>query len=199
MLLLLCVGGIFSNDYVGNIYTILKASRNGRLRLCVYKYIIGYIYAILLLIIMYTPYFVNVMIKYPVIEWDAPIQSVFLMKDVQPLISIRCFIIFIGSIKVVSCLVMSTIIMTVSQLVRKQSITICTVTVIFIVPLIAQLAGILFIQYISLNSTFIPYTIFMSNSYIYMIIVIILGILLGAIGINLHCNNSVSLKLKARK
>lgn len=198
ILLLLCVGSIFSKDYEGNIYKVLKTSKNGRLKLCIYKYITGYIYAIILLVLMYAPYLINVITKYPAIEWEAPIQNIFLMKDVKTLISIRCFVEAIVSMKVVGCLVLTTIMMTISQFVKKQSITICVITTIVIMPLLVQLAGSSFIQYISLNNIFIPYMIFMNNSYVYILILLIIGMFFGILGINLHCNNVISFRLKHR-
>ena len=198
VLLLICIGGIFTSDYVGNMNSVLRANREGRLKFCMYKYTIGYSYAILLLALIYIPYLMNVVGRYPQIDWNAPIQSIELMKDVAIPISIKWVVIASGIIKTIGALVLTTIIMTISQIAKKQSMTICISTSIVAIPMIIQLAGTEFIGSISFNRIFIPYEIYVSNSYLYIGIIILLGIIFMIMGINIHCNNEIGIKLSKR-
>lgn len=203
ILMTLCVGGVFANDYVNNIYSIIKCSRNGRLRLCTYKHIMGYLYTILLVFIFYTPYFINLFMKYPHIDWQAPIQSIVLMEGVNLSISVRSFVLLTGIIQIIGSLMMATVIMTISQVVKKQFTTVCIATVIFIVPLILQLAGVSFIQYMSFNNTFTPYALFMNqshwmNRYIYITVIVVIGVLHSWLGMSLYCKNGITWRLRAK-
>ncbi|RCX18247.1 hypothetical protein DFR58_1055 [Anaerobacterium chartisolvens] len=160
ILLILCISNIFPMDYRNGMINILKCTRHGRLKLFAYKSLIGGITALILLIIVYSPYYINLLTKYDIKDWSAPIQSIRILGGADIDISISGFIVLANLLQLGGCLAMTAFILLISQLVKKQSFCIFAATVLFGFPFLMGLMGMSSVNSFTLNTSFLLFSSF---------------------------------------
>ncbi|MHB8065349.1 MAG: hypothetical protein ACYDG2_22510, partial [Ruminiclostridium sp.] len=163
ILLILCLSNIFPMDYKNGMIKILKCTWHGRIKLFAYKCIIGKIIALILMIIVYLPYYINLIIRYDIKDWSAPIQSISIFSSINLNISILGFVILTNLLKTIGCFAMVGFILLISQLIEKQSFCILASTILFCFPLLMNLMDIFSINSFTLNTSFALFSFFTEN------------------------------------
>ncbi len=193
-LLVLCLTNIFPMEYKNDMVRVCKSTYNGRLRLFAYKGIIGCITAVFLMVFVNMPYYINLLIRYDIKTWTAPIQSISIFKNSVLSINILYFVILDNLFRIAGCIAITALIFLISLLVKKQSVCMSVSTVILGLPLIMSLAGISSVDCYTFNSVFVLFSSFSKSSNMIGIIVyyvLVMGLLvLSAIwGANIYSGN----------
>lgn len=187
-LLALCLTNIFPMEYKNGMYRVCKSTFHGRLRLFVHKCIVGCTTALLLMVTVYLPYYINLLIRYDIKTWTAPIQSVSIFKTLDLRISILNFVVMTSLLRVFGCIAITVLIILISLLVKKHSVCILVSTVILgFPPVLSSATGITSINFFSFNSVFTLFYAFTKSSiieiiayYIFLMALMIMSSILGA-------------------
>lgn len=191
ILLIMCLSNIFPMEYKNGMVRVYKSTYNGRLRLFAQKGFIGSIIAIVLMVIIYLPYYLNLLLRYDIKTWSAPIQSISLFENLDLNISILGFVILANLLQIVGCIAITKLIILISLIVKKQSICILASTVILCFPLIISLMGVSSLDNFSFNSIFVLFSAFSKTKdiievIVYFVFILILLILSGLLGGKLY-------------
>lgn len=155
VLLIICISNIFPIDYRNNMINVLKCTWYGRLKLFITKCQIAALISLVLFALVYAPSYINLLIKYDINDWSAPIQSIAIYKDVSIDMSILEFMILVNLLKIAGCFAMTMFILLISEFVKNQSYCIFASTVLFTFPLLINLSGLTFIDTYTMNRCFL--------------------------------------------
>lgn len=159
-LLILFLSALFPLDERNGMNRILRCTQKGRLHLFSTKYIIGWIFATVLMVLIYFPQYYNVHQHYFMQNWSAPIQSIQSFDQVDMTMSILGFVVLTNIMQGLGILVMVLCALCTSIWVRKQSLTVIINVAWMAVPILIQLTGVEFLQKITLNRVFLLFTEF---------------------------------------
>ncbi|QNU66028.1 hypothetical protein EHE19_014215 [Ruminiclostridium herbifermentans] len=188
ILLILCLSNIFPMEYKNGMVRVYKSTYNGRLRLFAQKGFIGSIIAIILMIIVYLPYYINLLSRYDIKSWSAPIQSIYLFENLDLNISVLGFVVLANFLQLIGCIAIAKLIILISLIVKKHSICILASTVILGFPIIISLMGITSLDSYSFNTIFVLFSSFSKSKdiisiisyYVFLVIILISSVLLGS-------------------
>ncbi len=187
ILLIMCLSNIFPMEYKNGMVKVYKSTYNGRLRLFAQKGFIGSITALFLMVIVYLPNYINLLSRYDIKTWSAPIQSISLFENLDLNISILNFVVLANLLQLIGCIAIAKLIILISLIVKKHSICILASTVILGFPLIISLVGISAIDDYSFNTIFVLFSSFFRSKdiigiiiyYAFIIVLLISSVLLG--------------------
>ena len=194
ILLILCLSNIFPMEYKNGMVRVYKTTYNGRLKLFVHKGLIGSIIALVLMVIIYLPNYINLLSQYDIKTWSAPIQSISMFKDLNLNISIFNFVLFANLLQLIGGIAIAMFIILISLVVKKHSICILASTVLLGFPLIMSLVGVSSIDSFSFNTIFNLFSSFshinnVQHSIVYFACILILLITSALLGSKLYAGN----------
>ncbi len=194
ILLIMCLSNVFPMEYKNGMVRVYKSTYNGRLRLFAQKGLIGSITALFLMVIVYLPNYINLLSRYDIKTWSAPIQSISLFENLDLNISVLNFVVLANLLQLIGCIAIAKLIILISLIVKKHSICILASTVILGFPLIISLVGISSIDNFSLNSIFVLFSTFSKSKdiievIIYFVFILILLISSVSLGGKLYVGN----------
>jgi hypothetical protein len=182
VLLLLCLCSIFPKDYENDMISILRTTSKGRLPAFFTKYALGFILAVFLMIIIYCPYYINLLTRYGIEDWSAPIQSIQIFQNINIHISILGFLILANCLQLIGVITLTGFILFISQFVKKQSFSILIGTILFVVPFLIRLMGISTLNFFSLSNSFTLFNSFAEvNGSTYNVVYFSALILIGVV------------------
>ena len=179
VILILAISNVFCAEYQNGMIRIIKSTKNGRSKLFLTKALICHISAILVAAATYVPLSVTFAARYKISDWSAPIQSIKLFENVQYSISIM------GAAAVsIVCLAatvfaVTNVVLLLSQLVKKQNLTIILSLLLLVLPLIFGYLSVNIVQMFSTLGGFTMFSVF--ASYASVVPVVIYGIFIAAV------------------
>lgn len=197
ILLIMCLSNIFPMEYKNGMVNVYKCTVNGRIKLFMTKSAIGIITSLLLLLIANLPYYINLLIRYDIKSWFAPIQSVSIFNNLDLDISILGFIVLVNFLQLIVGIAISSLILYISLLVKKQPICILASTIVFVFPIIMSLVGISSLDAYSISTVFALFSSFYNSKTLislifYFIFLVVLWILSVLMGLKMYSDNSLS-------
>ncbi len=201
ILLILCACVIFPADYRNGIISILRCTRNGRFKLFACKHAVGYIAAFALMIIIYAPQYINLIKDYNVENWDVPVRSIMLFKDVDINISIIEFIIMETILQFLGSLIVTHCVLFLSLIVKRHSLSVLISSAVFVCPILIQFTGLDFIQRYSFNNIHLLFLNFagsspIGNTVVYYLVLTAIFVFVNILCWNKYNNNSMVLGVK---
>lgn len=151
LLLVLLLSSSFTIDHRNEMMRLLKTMQCGRLRFFIVRFALSFAAAALMLIILYTPQYVNTFRLYPAMPWDAPLQSIEHYKAIDGAITICQFAIVESLLKLAGCLAAVVVMLLLSQSLKKLFSTMLAGFSLLIGPLLAYMFGFSPISSFSLN------------------------------------------------
>lgn len=166
-LILLIVGlaPLFSIDVKYGFMSIIWSSSKGRWRMFAIKYIIAYLYAIGLFMLIQFPKYFNVIVHLPSIDWRLPVQSIEVLGHVNWPVSILAYVIITNLLQICGVLMIVHVILMCAVLVRKQMFMLIAATSLTVLPLSLEYFELSMISKYSFNFIFLLYDKFHSVSY----------------------------------
>ncbi|MGG0811605.1 hypothetical protein ABE142_02880 [Paenibacillus alvei] len=154
---LLCalISPLFTQDYRNNSIFLLRATLLGRGRLFTYKIAIALCSSLVLLAMIYSPIYINLIQHYPAIDWMASIQSVKLFEALPWNLSIIEYVCLVNILQTLGCMLIIPVIQLFSIYVRKQSLSLMLLTAIFISPLALAYIGFKQLASVTFNGLFL--------------------------------------------
>ena len=204
ILLIVCLSNIFPMEYKNGMVRVYKSTYNGRLKLFVHKGLIGSIIALVLMVIIYLPNYINLLSQYDIKTWSAPIQSISMFKDLNINISVVNFMLLVNLLQLIGCIVIAMLIILISLIVKKHSICILVSTVLLGFPLIISLVGVSNVDSFSFNTIFNLFSSLSNTNnvrgiIIYFACILILSISSALLGSKIYAGNLVKNILSDRK
>lgn len=203
LLLLICLCNLFPMDYKNGIIAVLRCTKKGRFTLFAYKYLIGYMTAVFIMGMIYLPSYFNLVKGYNFNHWHAPIQSIEIFRSVNIPISIWEFVILVGMLQLLGSIIVTHCALALSLMVRKQALSLIVTSIIFVIPIIIQFAGVDFIRTYSFNNVFCLFTDFAASGLIqhtalYYGALLVIAICSGLAAWNRYNNNLFLWRVKKR-
>lgn len=192
VLLILSLGNIFCCEYNKGMINVIRSTRNGRGRLFFFKSMIAYATSFLLMVILYLPFYITLIYRYKFTDWRAPIQSIQQYGGFNTNLSVTQFIIVVLVLQLLTAFVMTSIMNLLSQILKKQTLTILCGFIVLTVPFIFTFISKAIIQKGSLVAGFQLYEIFTKKdsvlfAFIYFVVLILLGVVTEAIAYLKFC------------
>lgn len=199
LLLIICIGNLFCCEYSNNMINVIRNTKNGRSKLFFYKSIVAYLTSFILVLILYTPIYITLIVRYRMNDWSAPIQSIQQYFNFNIQLSVIQFIIVVLILQLISAFFMTTTIILLSQILKKQSLTILFGIIILAVPFIFSFVSTNIVQKNTPVAGFNLFQLFtQQNSVgfaaIYLIVIILFGIISGIIAKMKFCNLAINFK-----
>jgi hypothetical protein len=181
IILIICISNIFPMDSKNGMLLILKATPYGRMKLFLNKYFIANAIAFFLMLIVYLPYYINLIVRYDIAGWQAPIQSIRIFENLNINISILGFVIMAILLQLITSFAMTGFILFMSQFLKRQPFVIFTSSLLFIIPFLVALMKLDKINIFTLNNGFTLFDSFtkansVSNNAVYFAGIIVLWI-----------------------
>jgi hypothetical protein len=203
ILLILSICVIFTNDYKNGMISILRCTKNGRFKLFACKQIVAYIIAFILMVIIYTPQYVNLIKNYNVENWGVPIQSIMIFQNVDIPVSVFGFIILCNVLQLLGALILANCILFLSVVTKKHSLSIMVASMFFVCPILIQSAGINFLRRYSFNNIYLMFTEFSISTSIwetvlYYMVLVVLGICFFVLCWNKYNHNLLTFGVRKR-
>ncbi|WP_313129080.1 ABC transporter permease subunit [Anaerocolumna sp.] len=192
VLLILSLGNIFCCEYNKGMINIIRSTRNGRGRLFFFKSMIAYATSFLLMVILYLPFYITLIYRYKLTDWKAPIQSIQQYGGFNINLNMTQFIIILLTLQLLTAFVMTSIMNLLSQILKKQTLTILCGMIVLTVPFIFSFISKAIFQKGSLVAGFQLYDIFTKEdsvlfAFIYFVVLILLGVITEVIAYLKFC------------
>jgi hypothetical protein len=201
LLLILGLSVIFPIDYKNGMISILRCTKNGRFKLFACKHIVAYIIAFILMVIIYTPQYINLIKNYNVENWGVPVQSIMIFREVAIPVSVFGFIILCNLLQFMGTLILTNCVLFLSLVTKRLSLSIMTASAFFICPILIQSAGIIFLRRYSFNNIYLMFMEFSTSKSIletilYYMVLVVVGICISALCWNKYNHNLLTLGVR---
>ncbi len=157
ILILLIITGIsciFPIDTQSDMQNILRSTVRGRRKLLYIKTLTALCFSTVLCMLMSLPNLLNMLLKYKITAWNAPIQSIELFSEVDINVTVAQFIIGVAALRFFTIICMTVFIIMISQLIKRQALVILGSTVVFILPIMLKSFGFNSVDFFSVNNAF---------------------------------------------
>lgn len=164
ILLLLLLSSMYTYEYRNNTLRFIRTMYRGKRALFLTKYRIAFLLTILLMLLIYTPQYINTVRYYPLITWDAPIQSIHYFEAVNLSLTIFQFVLLACVLQLLGGLALTVIIIVISQLLQRLFATILAGIVLLVGPLLAHIFGYEMVTPFSTHYTQLLFWVFAKNA-----------------------------------
>lgn len=155
--LILSLCNIFPMDQKKLLDSLIHATARGGSLLLKVRIAFSCILSIFLAVVLYLPVWINFKAKYVIADWSASIQSIKDYQNVSFPISLRDMVMFSSVVFFMGILAIVLGILLLSQLCRKQAVSVIICTLVFICPLFLPLLGVTFANLFCMNNVFYSY------------------------------------------
>ncbi len=138
VLLIVCLCNLFCCEYKNGMITLIRSTKNGRAKLFFIKAFHAYVVAAIFMLLLDIPIYLTMAGRYHFTDWTAPIQSILKYKDFTIDISVIQFILLIWMIQFATAFAMVSTLILLSNLLKKQTLTILIGALTLSVPIIIQ-------------------------------------------------------------
>ncbi|RCX16689.1 hypothetical protein DFP94_11136 [Fontibacillus phaseoli] len=197
VLLTLLLSPLFPNEYRTGMIAVVRSTRKGRWKLFVYKHLIGYLLAIVVLLALIIPRYIN-LDGYSQLLWHAPVQSLQRFANVEINMSLLGFVLLTNVLLLWGSVIIVHFVLMISVLLKRQSLTLFAATALTAIPVFIQGVGVEGIRTLSFNNILFLNMQFsesgpMISVLLYYSVITVIGLLAG--WITWQCYNGKSLAL----
>lgn len=142
LMLVLCLTGIYSVEYESGMMRLLKAAPKGRKDLHVVKGAAGFLITTTIFLLVYLPWFYNVLSAYGTVGLHDPVISMEHISPVYSGMSVLQYLILITFFRYLAFLLIMCVIFFLSSRTKSFILTVAISVGVFILPLLIYMSGI---------------------------------------------------------
>ncbi|GFN32351.1 hypothetical protein PCURB6_26110 [Paenibacillus curdlanolyticus] len=135
------LSAIFPLDYRNGMINIIRGTQRGRMTLFVIKHMIAFAATVTIGIILYAPSIYNLIINYPAIDWNAPVQSINVYGQLKAVMTIKAFVCGVFALQLFGSLIVCICMLYVTNIMKNRAPALLLISSIFIIPFLVSLAG----------------------------------------------------------
>lgn len=139
LILIICVSGIWANEYQSGMAALVKCSAKGRRETIGVKFVMGVIIALVVWLLIFLPFICNVLSAYGTRGLEYPACSMRHLKGIN--LSIKEYLLFFYGMSYLFMVVETGVIMFLSKVLKSNSLTVLAAVGIFVVPFLFGIIG----------------------------------------------------------